>query len=153
MPDSNWHTAQLCGLTIANPMHRNVKEKILQDVCYYSSSIADRIFNLNFPNWALITIPLVTTVDIFRAYHLLFKKNKQTKKAVQGVHPEKINSCNSHRADCTVKTFLFSSGMWNCLTPSTHRAPQPGKDPARFCICKPRWTTHHPQIRPHRKGK
>lgn len=149
---SNQCTAQLCELTTAYPAHRNV-EKIVQHVSSCPSSIAHGLFNPNFPNQALITTPLVTTVDIFITYHLVFKKTSKQKKTVQGVHPEKINSCNSHRANSTVKTFLFSSGMRNCLTPSTHWAPQPGKDPAGLSICKPSWMSHQPQIRPHRGEK
>lgn len=49
------------------------------------------------------------------AYPLLFnkksKQQQQKKNPAQGVHAEKINSCDPHRADSTVKTFLFSSGM------------------------------------------
>lgn len=106
--------------------------------CFFLSLLnSNGLFKPNFPNQALITTPLVTTVDVFIAYHLLFKKTskQKKKKTLQGVHPEKINSCNSHRANSTVKTFLFSSGMWNCLTPSTHWAPQPGKYLAGLSIC------------------
>lgn len=104
------------------------KPKILQDVCYHSSSIAEGLFNLNFPSQALTPPQLVTPVDIFTAYHFLFKK-QANKKTAQGVHPEKINLGNSHRADRAVKTFLFCSGMRGCLTPCVHsllERAQPG---------------------------
>lgn len=46
-------------------LHIVMRRKILEHVSSCPSSIAHELFYLNFPNQALITTPLVTTVDIF----------------------------------------------------------------------------------------